>query len=176
MARSISRLAKWLEWSSILAMALVCGLIGYLIWACVWLPGGAAKVFPGAPIAEDISQFSLILVALLAVIVPLVLIWTLNKMRRLFVLYRQGHVLTEQSADLIGRIGFGFLLVAFLPIVLFPIQSVLLSWEAPVGQRSFSVELDQQTLIFALAGGFVTLLGWAMKDATRIAEEHKSIV
>ena len=70
----------------------------------------------------------------------------------------------------------GFLALAIVPFVLIPVQSVLLSWANPAGQRSLTVSLSTAMLGFALAAGLLIVIGWAMRDASDVAAENRAFV
>ena len=97
-------------------------------------------------------------------------------MRKLFGAYVKGHVLTEASARLIQRIGQGFLALAIVPFVLRPVQSVLMTLANPPGERSITIGLDSDMIFFALSGGLIVVIGWAMREAADVAAENKSFV
>lgn len=105
-----------------------------------------------------------------------VLVWVLDKLRRLFDRYRKDQVLTDLSAQLILKTGQGLLWLAVLSIIVQPIQSVLLTWNAPPGERELSIGLGTAEIGFFFAAGLLTLIGWAMRDAARQAEENKGFV
>jgi hypothetical protein len=103
-------------------------------------------------------------------------VWTLDQMRRLFGCYKAGAVLTDQSAVYIQRIGMGFMGVALIEMILVPIQSVILTWANPAGERAVSVGLHSDMLGFLIAAGLMTVIGWAMREAARAAAENEAFV
>jgi len=106
----------------------------------------------------------------------LVLLWTLNEMRKLFAGYQRGEVLTTSSAHRIERIGWGLLGLAILPFVLLPIQTILLTLANPAGERVLSVGISSDMVGFALAAGLMIIIGWAMRQAADVADENRAFV
>ena len=130
----------------------------------------------GLRVAEGVTPFQT-WVAVAAGLVPLaVMLWTIWQMRQLFALFARGAVLTPMVAARIRRIGQGFLALALLPLVVIPVQSVLLSWANPEGERSLSVIVNSNMLGFAVASALLILIGWAMGQAAEVAEENRAFV
>ncbi|MEJ8561837.1 DUF2975 domain-containing protein [Yoonia sp. GPGPB17] len=130
----------------------------------------------GVTASPDATRGQMMTVVALNLISPLILFLTLNEMRKLFGAYVKGHVLTEASARLIQRIGQGFLALAIVPFVLRPVQSALMTLANPPGERSIAIGLDNDMIFFALSGGLIVVIGWAMREASDVAAENKSFV
>lgn len=127
-------------------------------------------------VSPNATRAQLISVIVLNLISPVILFLTLNEMRKLFGAYVQGQVLTQASARLIQRVGQGFLALAIVPFLIKPVQSVLLTLANPPGERSLAVGLDSDMIFFAISGGLIMVIGWAMREASDIATENKSFV
>lgn len=169
----VSKLAGVLRGITIAAMiTLPITIIGGLL-ATPLIPEAMNGDFTVSP---DATQAQLIAATVLNLLSPLILIWILNEMRKLFSNYAAGNILTDQCAHLIQRIGQGFLALAIVPLVLRPIQSVLLTLANPPGQRSLAIGLNRDMIFFALAGGLVVIIGWAMREASDAASENRSFV
>ena len=104
------------------------------------------------------------------------LFWALDLLRRLFRHYKDGDVLTESAAILIRQIGKAMLLLALLKFAIHPLQTILLTWQSPPGSRMVSIAIGQSEVGFLLLAGLLTMIGWAMTEAARIAEENRSFV
>lgn len=175
---SDAHIVKWAR-----VMRLACDLALFVVPALVIAElariGGdpAGYLVPGSlSVSDDVTQTQRWL-ALSAGLVPLaILMWTILQMRRLFALFAQGSVLTRTVAGQIRRIGQGFLVLALAPFVVIPVQSVLLSWANPVGERSISVSFSSNMLGFAVVSGLLILIGWAMAQAADVAAENESFV
>ena len=131
---------------------------------------GNLAVSPAATTAQIYAAVALTLVPLA------ILLFTLNTMRRLFACYRQGRVLTDSCAALIQRIGHGFLALALAPFVLRPVASVLLTIGNAPDARALSIAISSEMVFFALAGGLITVIGWAMGEAADVASENRAFI
>lgn len=172
----VSKWAAVLRGLTIAAMVVLpITIIGGLL-SLPFVPDSLGDTVSGITPSADVSRTQMVLVVGLSLISPLILLHTLNEMRKLFDAYVAGDVLTEGSAKLILRIGQGFLALAIVPFLLRPIQSVLLTMANPPGQRSLAIGIDSDMLFFALAGGLITVIGWAMRAASEVAAENKAFV
>ena len=131
--------------------------------------------FPGLA-APGATQTQLWLATLLGLATLPVAVWILMRMRALFGHYAEGRVLSVEAAADLQRIGRGLAVLALLPLVIRPLQSVLLSWSAGPGARMLAVRIDDHDIWLLLAAGLVTLVGWAMAEAARIAEDNRGFV
>jgi len=99
-----------------------------------------------------------------------------NAMRRLFGVYRLGDPLAPNVGPLIKSIGTNLLYGALLGVAVVPIQSSLMSWANPAGERMVAVSLSSNSVGFFLVAGLLILIGWSMTEATRIAAENREFV
>jgi hypothetical protein len=132
--------------------------------------------YPALQIADQITQKQILASLIIGLFPMLIWVWILNQMRHLFEGYKAGNVLTDRSAHLIQRIGSGFLGLAVAQIALVPIQSVLLTWSNPAGERAISVAIHSEMLGFFIAAGLMTLIGWAMRDASNAVTENEAFI
>jgi hypothetical protein len=56
------------------------------------------------------------------------------------------------------------------------LSSIVVSWDAPDGQRHILLSIGSETLIMAITGAMLILAGWSMVEATRIADENRQFV
>ena len=173
---NVSKWARIMRGLTVAAMAaLPLAILGGLLTTPLEL-SAVRDAFADAPLSAEATRGQLIAVVALNLISPLILILTLNEMRKFFAAYAAGGVLTNANARLIQRIGQGFLALAIAPFILRPIQTVLLTLANPPGQRSIAITVDSDMLFFALAGGLIIVIGWAMREASDVAAENKSFV
>jgi len=176
---SLNHVSKWaaiLRGVTIAAMIVLPVTVLGGLFNTPLVPAALNGTLDGVAVSPDATSGQLITVVALNLISPLILLLTLNEMRKLFGAYVEGHVLTENSARLIQRIGQGFLALAVVPFVLRPIQTVLLTLANPPGERSLAIGLDSDMIFFALSGGLIMVIGWAMREASDVAAENKSFV
>lgn len=175
----LDRVSKWaaiLRGITIGAMVVLPVTIIGGLFNTPLVPEALSSALNGAVVSSDATRGQLITVVALNLIAPLILLLTLNEMRKLFGAYVEGEVLTESCAHRIQRIGQGFLALAVVPFILRPIQTVLLTLANPPGERSLAIGLDSDMIFFALSGGLIMVIGWAMREASDVAAENKSFV
>ena len=107
---------------------------------------------------------------------PLVLMGAFWQMTRLFSHFKSGEVLTEVVAICIKRIGQCLLGAAVISFVTVPLQSLLISLNKTAGARSVSVAISSDMILFAMAGGLIIVIGWAMREAASVAQENRAFV
>lgn len=167
----ITRLAGLLHGLTIAALIVIpIFAVGFLVLLSA---GFLTTILPDEILATGVFLWAGIAVGFIPV---LALLWVLNALRQLFERYRDGDVLTQPSAALILKAGKGLIWLAGLNIAVQPVTSVLLSWQAPPGQRALSVGIGQAEIGFVFAAGLLTLIGWALTEAARQADENKGFV
>lgn len=172
----VRRFAGYLYVAVIAVMGFVA--LGTVIGAITNTPTATTlqQNFPHLSVPAHIPQH-LIYASFGAGLVPMLAwLWTLDQMRRLFGCYKTGAVLTNQSARFIQRIGVGCMAVALAQMVLIPIQSLILTYANPVGERAISVGLNSDMLGFLIVAGMMTVIGWAMGEAAAAANENKGFI
>ncbi|MEY1554162.1 hypothetical protein AB3Y40_00875 [Yoonia sp. R2331] len=172
---SIPRLAAVLAWLCLAAMVVLP--VGIAL-ALILMPVTAELLATtsGLPVAPEVSTAQLWASVAVGLLPVAVLIWTFRQMQLLFAAFAKGAALTAGSAARIRRIGQGFLVLALVPLVVQPAQSVLLSWNAAPGARQVSIGLSSDMLGFAFVSGLLVLIGWAMGQAAHAAEENRAFV
>ncbi|MGR3515275.1 MAG: hypothetical protein ACU0GG_21130 [Paracoccaceae bacterium] len=170
-SEKMARLAGVLYVVTVLALVLIPLFVA--VFLILMMAGVSMTILP-----NDVPSSGLFLWLGVAIgFVPLIaLLWVLNALRHLFAQYRDGAVLTEASAQSVLQAGKGLIWVAVLNIAVQPVTSALLSWEAPSGQREVAVGFGMAEIGFLFAAGLLTLIGWALSDAARQAEENKGFV
>ena len=175
----LSHVSKWaaiLRGITIAAMVVLpITIIGVLI-ATPLTPEAMSGSFNGVAVSPDATRTQLMVVVALNLISSVILFLTLNEMRKLFGAYVEGEILTEASARLIQKVGQGFLALAIVPFIVRPIQTVLLTYANPPGQRSLAIGFDSDMIFFVLSGGLIIVIGWAMREASDVAAENRSFV
>ncbi len=169
----VSKLARILEWLTVTGMVLLPLAIIIAVAAGPLTPQTINVDFAVSP---DATATQILIAFGLGMINPLILLLTLNEMRKLFGAYRTGEILTDHCARLIQRIGQGFVALAIATFLLRPIQMVLLTMANPPGERSVAIGLNSEMIFFALSGGLIIVIGWAMREASNVASENRSFV
>lgn len=154
---------------SVAAVTLPLAVVGMLMWQGPQTPYGLG-------VSQDASQSQLWLSALVGLAPMVVGVWILMTMRALLGLYAQGHALSVEAAGDIRRIGLGLVLMGLLPLLIRPVQSVLLSWNNPAGERALTVGVGSGDVGFLLGGALMLLIAWAMAEAAEAAAENRAFV
>lgn len=97
-------------------------------------------------------------------------------MRALLVLYATGDVLGAEAALRIRRIGNLLLALAIYGVVAHTLTVLALTWGNSPGERSLSIAFNNTDLFLFLAAGLMTVIGLAMAEAARIADENRAFV
>ncbi|MEZ5885781.1 MAG: DUF2975 domain-containing protein [Paracoccaceae bacterium] len=167
----VAKLASWLWW---VVAALIYALpVIYFVVITILLraPDWPQNVFPEATVEVRPGWVTSGLVVALAAVVALPVLHMLIEMRSLFGNYRRGDILTEASARHILGIGRAMVSLAVLKVVVPAMQLVLLT-----SGHVLSFSLNDNFIIFMLAGGFLVTIGWAMREAAELAEENRGFV
>ncbi|PJI93074.1 hypothetical protein BC777_1942 [Yoonia maricola] len=169
----LSKRAGLLRWLTIIGMVLLPLAVALSLMTSPLTPATVQVDFPVSP---DATQSQLQIALALGLLKLVILLFTLNAMRKLFTAYAAGEVLTDHCALLIQRIGQGFLALAAASFVLRPLQMLVLTMANPPGQRSIAIGVNSEIIFFALSGALIVIIGWAMREASDIATENKSFV
>jgi hypothetical protein len=112
-------------------------------------------------------------IAILSIGLMLLALW---HMRALFSLYAMGDVFGPDTARAIRSIGLTLFALAILRIVGHTLCVLALTAANPPGQRALSVGLTSNNIFLLFTSGLLVAIGWAMSEATRIADENKGFV
>lgn len=165
-----------MEWATIISLVVIPIAIVGVLFTTPITPDTLAQKLENIAVSLSATSLQVYVAVGLNPIPPIILLFTFNKMRQLFESYRQGQILTDQSALSVQRIGQGFLSLAVAPFLLQPILSVVLSFANPSGERSVSISLSSEMFFFAAAGGLIIIIGWAMREAYYMASENRAFV
>ncbi|WP_284163952.1 DUF2975 domain-containing protein [Frigidibacter sp. SD6-1] len=167
----VAKLASWLWWVVALLIYALPVIYFVIIVILVRAPDWPQAVFPEARVEVRPDWITTGLVIVLAIVVALPVLHMLIEMRSLFGNYRRGDILTESSARHILGIGRAILSLAVLKVVVPAIQLMLLT-----SGHVLSFSLNDNFIVFTLAGGFLVTIGWAMREAAELAEENRGFV
>ena len=115
------------------------------------------------------------LLALMAVPLATVL-FGLWHVRLLFGAYQRSEVFTSAAARHIRLVGVATAANAIAAMLVHPLGSVLLTYDNAPGTRQVSIALGSDTYMLLLTGGLLTVIGWIMGEAARLADENRQIV
>ena len=178
-ASTVPRIARLAGWLSYAALALILALAAALLWqgAVAWAdPQSVVSDWPGLSGSTRPTPFTATASVALGGLALIPALFALLEMRALFQRYRRHEVLTPTCARHIRRAGRWLVVTAGVQLILPTLTVLLLTASNPPGERMLSVSLSSQSLGFVLAGGFLTVIGWAMAEAARAAEENAGFI
>ena len=149
------------------------------VWGLVsgWSdPASLAARFAHLPPGTTLTPMNAAIASAIGAITLPPALMALVEMRGLFRRYAAGEILTGQSAGHIRRIGQILMALALLGVMIPTFQVIALTSQNPPGQRVLSVGLTSDTMGFLLAGGLLVVIGWAMAEGARAAEENASFI
>ena len=172
----IKRLSGWLHAGATLAIVILPLLVLFMVYSYWADPALLAQAFPDLPPETTFTSAKALLVIGMGATLLVPGVAALIQMRHLFRRYRGGEILTPACATHIRRIGQLLAALAALRLVMPSLQTVALTLGNPPGSRAVAVQLNSDTLAFFLAGGLLIVIGWAMAEAARAAEENAGFV
>lgn len=95
---------------------------------------------------------------------------------RLFRGYAQGEIFTRPAARRLGGIGRLLLATVAAGVVARTLSVLALTWENPPGQRQLAVSLSSTDFGLAVLGLLLTVVGWVLAEAARLADENRLFV
>lgn len=129
----------------------------------------------GVPITVDAltdgTVRMMMAIGLVSVAVQLFILW---RAKTLFDLYGAGEFLSPNCAETIRSIGVGLLALPLIRFVQEPLWSILMTLNAE--EISVSISISSHGLGFVIGGALMLLIGWAMVEASRAAEENRGFV
>lgn len=167
----LKALAAWLH-----AATLACQVALPLVVAAVLAALATGTTLVPLPETSTATGAFLWLGVAVGLLPAAALFRALDLLRRLFLRYEDGDALSEDAAVLIRGIGKALLLLAALKIAVHPVQTLLLTWQSPPGSRMIAISVGQAEIGFLLLAGLLTVIGWAMSEAARMAEENRSFI
>lgn len=175
---SPQRLAKGLYWA--LGILNVFILIGPLaIWFGLSAEGlqSSLRVFLDASSEQSflLSSPRLLMGCALTLAVAFVLANSLFQAMHLCMLVNKGQILAGHAAHYLRRIAYSLVVLGMAVPLLKTGLAYLLTFGG--GREPFLViSVNLGDIIVVLAGGFLFILAWAMKEAARIAEENSQFI
>lgn len=179
---SAARLARIVRLSRIMAGALlvmIAGLPVMLVLVAVFGSGGVDGLLLEALNARatgSLGTTSRVALLLLAA-VPLGLsLCGLEILRRLFLAFARGDILVPESGLRLKRIGIVVASLAPVTILARSAASVAATWSNPPGMRELAIGFGSSDLLAVIAGMLLVVLGWALEEAARVADENRQFV
>lgn len=172
----IAKVSNRLYW--LVSAVLLAAPVG-VIWAFGYAfahPDFLLTTFPNLPPETEITPLKSGLVIALGTLTFLPLLMAFVHMRGLFGRYRRAEILTNPCAHHITRIGQWLMGAAGMALALPTLQGLALTFDNPPGARVLSISASSNTVAVFLIAGLLTVIGWALRDAARIADENAGFV
>ncbi len=104
------------------------------------------------------------------------LAWALLVVRTLFMRFAKGLVFKSATGGLIRRLGFLLIVFALLKPFVRTMIGVFITMDNEPGQKHLAIGLAADEFIVGLVGALLIMIGAAMAEAARIADENQQIV
>ncbi len=159
-----------------LVIAVALPLAGLIHWG--FAPAetlAAAAMLPSAWLTE-FGLGQRLLATALALLPVLPLSWGLLRLASALEAFRQGRPFGLVAATGMRDFAIGVLACTVLKLVSGALLSVVLSWNAPAGQKQLAISVSSDMLLMLLVGAVLTLVGWALTEAAALAEENAQFI
>lgn len=90
---------------------------------------------------------------------------------KLFELYSKNIIFSYQNVQYIRKIGFALLFQVITTILIQPILSLILTFDAPKGGHIVTVSLGADSISNLMIAGIVILISWIMEEGRKLEEE-----
>jgi len=159
-----------------LVIAAALPLLGLAYWgfAPAETLAGAALV-PAAWLAE-FGLAQRLLATVLALLPVLPLSWGLWRLAAALDAFRQGRPFGRAAAAGMRDFAIGVFACTVLKFISGALLSMVLSWNAPAGQKQLAISVSSDMLLMLLVGAVLTLVGWALTEAAALAEENAQFI
>jgi Protein of unknown function (DUF2975) len=171
-----SRMSRWLApFAKILAAFLVC------ITAIYWLMPESAEYTARRMATLPSGQISLslnirLLGLLLSSIQVLLLVYALLAVSKVFRAFANNEWFVPQIGEHLHKFGWALALYGATSPLVRTLMALLITWNNPPGQQMLLINFSGDDFVIALVGVLILLLGYAMREAARIADENDQII
>ncbi len=174
-SQSIARMATRLSWFTLVSIGLFV-TAGAVVF---WYPGYIAEAVPAQIEGVewgDLAGWQKGLTHIFGSIAPLLLLYGLWQVRQFFELYRAGDLFPVGAGFHIKRFGQALTGVAIAQIVSGAAISAVLTAHLPPGQGMVAINLSSTNLATLVIAALIMMMGRLLDEASRVAEENRSIV
>ena len=147
-------------------------LLTLLYWVFFnYLPLGLITQLP-VPIQSSLVLEVRLLAFLISLIPVSVAIYGLVNLKRLFRLYEQAIVFSQQNVLYFRRIGYTLMYWVLANQIFVALISVVLTINNPPGERMLVAQLGISDIGSLIIGGVVVLVSWVMNEASKMEREQ----
>ncbi|CZF83917.1 MULTISPECIES: DUF2975 domain-containing protein [Grimontia] len=130
------------------------------------------SAYTSAPLTLETRIFAAIASAL-----PIgVLLYGMALLVKLFRRYESADIFSVDTANCYRMLGFTFFYWVLANLAFGGLISVILSFNNPPGERVLSLSLGSVDIVTVLCGFMILTVGWVMREAQIIAEEHQHTI
>lgn len=176
MALQPSRMSRYLApLSKVLAVAMLCVNVAY------WLNPETTEYTARSMATVPTGQITLTLtVKLLGVLLSSVqvglLAFALFAVAEVFSVFAKGEWFVASIGQQLHRFGLALALYGATCPLMRTLMALLVTWNNPPGQKLLLIGFNGNDFVLALVGVLILLLGYAMREASRIADENSQII
>lgn len=91
---------------------------------------------------------------------------------KLFKLYSKNIIFSPQNVLYIRKIGYMFILRFIASFIVQPVLSIILTCDAPIGNRLAVISFDNHDLSTIVIGGIIILVSWIMDEGRKLEEDR----
>lgn len=102
-----------------------------------------------------------------------VTMYVLHSLHRLFRTYSQGIIFGPETVACYRAIGYGLIIQQLLSLPEQALQSLILSWYNPAGQRFIALGADEADISLVVVGIMVIIISRIMDEGRKIQEEQQ---
>jgi hypothetical protein len=113
--------------------------------------------------------------AIISALSPLALSWGLVRLAAALGHFGAGAPFVPAAARGLRDFSLGVVACTILKVLAGAALSVLVSWSA-TGQRQIAVSISSDMVLMLLVGAVMALMGWALSEATALADENAQFV
>jgi len=126
------------------------------------------------PLVDHPLSMALRGIGLAASILPCsALLYGLFHLRRLFVMYREGVIFSDDQVKIFKKIAWALVGWGLLSVVYESAKSILFSYGNPPGQGVVTASFDSGTVTSLIVAGTLLVIAYVMEEGRRLVEENK---
>lgn len=124
-------------------------------------------------IALNTIRLDLRLYACLVYMIPTAIVMlSFHYLSKLFHLYARNIIFSYENVDYIRKLGMTLLLETLAFILVQPILTIILTWDAPKGQHIMAIGFSGDDLSYLVIAGIVLLISWVMEEGRKLEEDR----
>lgn len=143
------------------------------------VPNGYFSVTSRLPVDVDLNtlRLQLRLYACLVDMIPAVIsMMSFYYLSKLFSLYAQNIIFSLENVLCIRKLGFFLLYQVAANILIQPIMSIILTFDAKEGEHLIGIGIGGDEFSSLIIGGAVIVASWIMEEARKLEEERALVI